>query len=1794
MKKLYIILICLCSLTKVYAQPFWFKNHGGVGNDEALDITNDLSGNHIVTGYFTQSVAFGSTTLSTSSISDIFIAKYSPTGTILWAVQAGGIGADRGYSVRCDPAGNIYVTGYFNHSATFGSTTLVANANSQDIFVTKLDPAGNFVWTKTMGSDLGDTGYGITTDNSGNVIVTGQFKGTADFGSSIIYTGNNDPYTGLLAYELFVAKMDATGTTLWVQPGFSNYDDRGLDVDCDIAGNIYVVGQYSDTIMLDVIHNNTVQNAGFLMKLDAAGTEMDFRRLSAVQTLIYSIDVDNLDNVNICGDFMGNLSIEGTPNTYVNSTYTKNIFVGRFNTSCDVVWTNFAGSENEVSAKSIITDNGGNVFVAGTYKCKFDQYAIPYGDGMFYSSGFRDVFAAKYDNTGAFVWSKNCGGPADDFCSGISLSPTNLPVIAGGMNKNFNFVAVPGVSGDYIGMSYSFCPSIGQGPITYNGEVMERNVFVGSFLELTTEILDVFNHQSSSCSPDLLLPQLGDLGPDTAHICINQNIYAKTRHLIPLEKIGAYFEYDWHDGDTIPWNLANITGWYSVNVSRKDLCYSNHDSLYVILHGVPNPPLITDSYGVNILRPPKTDTIRICGDDTLILNANAVVTDGTFGWTEILFGNPFITLDDSTIKIYASGIYRFTHTNAWGCYDYNEIVIIMDTNALHDTLNPFILFYPTPINDTITICQGQKITITCNDTSYFDGFEMWYKQVDWYFNSLSSSPDTTWYIHVNSYLPISSGWFHVYTHLYNHCADSIHYWIHDSVYIKLNPNPVITYTLIPDTYICPSDTVTHVFYTNANCSYSFTGPWMTYTDSLITTFGSGTVGLGLSIIDTVTGCYSITFKSFIINAYPKPEVAILPVDGIVCPGDSVLLTCELGLTYSWVGPMGDSLGNLQTIYVNVPGFYHCIVTDTAGCVLTSNTVEAKEYNTPYITASPDDYICPDETVTITAVASSSALINWGYPLSGSATTATVDSGGVYYCSISLCGITTTDSVLIIESIPTAYIIATDTMICPGDSLYLIANGGMVDYFWTPGGSHDSYFYVTAPGTYNLMTTNGVGCYGYASITIYALPQPAPPVINDTIICSGSSVTLNATASSTIVWYNSAAGTGAFNVGNSYTSGIISGATTYYLQTMDSICSSNLEPVTINVYSGSILPVIEGDTTICGSDSLFLFTDSLPGVTYVWITPFDTITATSVSSFVGDSTIDGTYYLSAYDNFCSSGTVSVNVLHFDHAIINISASDSTICPGDSALLIATAGFDSYSWSGASTNDSLQVNDSSTYVVTGILNGCPEISQPFALTILPEPIAPISTDQYFCLGTSVLFSATGDSIINWFDSTSNYLSTGNSYSTVALFGNTTYFIQSSSINGCLSELVPVNAILIVNPAPVITYNPPVCEGGIINFYSNYSDSLVTFNWWGPGGFSSPLANPQITNASISDTGMYYMSYFNNGCPSDTAFISVEIHLNPLADITSTILTLCEFDSLLLTAFSDSSYFYNWTFESGTGVEGNDVVLFPNAREDGWVVLTVTDSFGCVSYDSVFITVKPMPLFSLIMVPEICVGQTLFINASASSLTTFYIHDASVFTTNLMSDSIPNANELNEGLYTMVANLDGCIDSVSSYLEVTPYPQLSLGNDTAICAEVELEYNFPTNYNYYWNNGDTNSVQTISNDGWTWVTSTLGICSVTDSIFITYLECDPNFPNVFTPNGDGVNDVFKILSEGVVNLDLKIYDRWGYLIFSTTDADGFWNGTNNADLPASEGVYAWTATVVNLVNKTGQLNGFVHLNR
>jgi hypothetical protein len=263
----------------------WAKQISGSGTNykEANSVGVDALGNIVTTGYFSGVVDFdpGNNGFNLSSNNyDVFVCKLDSNGNLIWVKQMGGANYDEGRSVAVDVNGNIYTTGYYGYTADFDPGTGVFNLTAidwGDIFISKLDALGNFVWARSIGGHnllYGDMGSSIIVDAHSNVYTTGYFEDTADFDPGIgiyklITTGFRD---------VFISKLNSSGDFVWAKSfGGNDYDgDTGNDISLDTDGNIYALGSFCSTVDFDPgtsIHNLSTGSREdiFISKLDSFG-----------------------------------------------------------------------------------------------------------------------------------------------------------------------------------------------------------------------------------------------------------------------------------------------------------------------------------------------------------------------------------------------------------------------------------------------------------------------------------------------------------------------------------------------------------------------------------------------------------------------------------------------------------------------------------------------------------------------------------------------------------------------------------------------------------------------------------------------------------------------------------------------------------------------------------------------------------------------------------------------------------------------------------------------------------------------------------------------------------------------------------------------------------------------------------------------------------------------------------------------------------------------------------------------------------------------------------------------------------------------------------------------------------------------------------------------------------------------------------------------------------------------------------------------------------------------------------
>lgn len=405
--------------TSLHAQNLaWAKSAGGSGFDEGLGIAIDGADNSYVTGSFYASATFGlaqanQTTLS-GTIDEIFVAKYSHSGALLWAKSAGGSGFDEGMDIAVDVVGNSYVTGIFNVSATFGlgeanQTTLSGPDN--EIFVAKYNPNSGLVWAKSAGGASGDGGYSITVDGGGNCYVTGMFTNSATFGA-----GEANETTLFGAIGIFVAKYNPSGALVWAR-GASSSQSQGNEIVVDGAGNSYVTGFFHTLTTFGMGEVNQTTLTGerqeiFLAKYDPTGALVWAKSASGPNRDDgQSIRVDGFGNSYVTGIFDESVTFgSGEPNQTTLSGVNSEMFVAKYDLNGALVWAKGAGGVGVDVGYGLDLDGLGNSYITG----RFDNsatFGLGEANQTTLSGTGSEIFVAKYNSSGALVWAKGAGGP---------------------------------------------------------------------------------------------------------------------------------------------------------------------------------------------------------------------------------------------------------------------------------------------------------------------------------------------------------------------------------------------------------------------------------------------------------------------------------------------------------------------------------------------------------------------------------------------------------------------------------------------------------------------------------------------------------------------------------------------------------------------------------------------------------------------------------------------------------------------------------------------------------------------------------------------------------------------------------------------------------------------------------------------------------------------------------------------------------------------------------------------------------------------------------------------------------------------------------------------------------------------------------------------------------------------------------------------------------------------------------------------------------------------------------------
>jgi len=330
-------------------------------------------------------------------------------------MRGGGTGDDRGIQTAVDAAGNVYMAGYFRGTATFGTSTLTSRGD-YDVYLAKYSSQGQLLWISQAGGTGREFVRSLAVDAAGNAYITGDFGTFNSLGPPVMVIGSTTLTGGSDFEEMFLAKYDAQGNTLWARQSVGPGSSWGSDVAVDGAGNVYLTGSLSGRpggqTRLDQFTFTFGTNLAnqFLAKYNSQGTVQWARTdlgngTNAHYDLHERIAVDGDGQVYLVGYF-GNALVLGTT-TLSTAPGTTSMYLAKFNPQSNVLWVKqFSTSSGCCNAcNGLVVDPCGDVMLALLFEGTFAFEAHP-----FTSRGGTDILLLKCSPQGAFRWGTQLGG----------------------------------------------------------------------------------------------------------------------------------------------------------------------------------------------------------------------------------------------------------------------------------------------------------------------------------------------------------------------------------------------------------------------------------------------------------------------------------------------------------------------------------------------------------------------------------------------------------------------------------------------------------------------------------------------------------------------------------------------------------------------------------------------------------------------------------------------------------------------------------------------------------------------------------------------------------------------------------------------------------------------------------------------------------------------------------------------------------------------------------------------------------------------------------------------------------------------------------------------------------------------------------------------------------------------------------------------------------------------------------------------------------------------------------------
>ncbi len=812
-------------------------------------------------------------------------------------------------------------------------------------------------------------------------------------------------------------------------------------------------------------------------------------------------------------------------------------------------------------------------------------------------------------------------------------------------------------------------------------------------------------------------------------------------------------------------------------------------------------------------------------------------------------------------------------------------------------------------------------------------------------------------------------------------------------------------------------------------------------------------------------------------------------------------------------------------------------------------------------------ICSGGSATLTATGASNFTWTPAATLSsatGSVVTANPVSTTVYTISGSVlsCPVKTITSTVTVN--PATPLTVNPATICSSSSATLTATGSG-SYSWTPAtglSSTTGSSVVANPGSTTVYTITGSGgpcAVSPATTTVTVLPSPVLTA-NSQTICSSGSATLIASGSTSYTW---SPATNLSSVNSATVVANPTATTVYTLNGSNGSCMASPITVTVHVVTTPTLTV--NSATICPGGTSTL-TASGAG-TYTW-GPATNLSSANGSVVTANPASTSVYTVSGSISNCGGAVATATVTVLSVPVITVNS--HSICPSGAATLTAS-GAATYTWSPAasvssSTGSTVTANPTVTtvYTITATSGACAIAPVTATVSVVANPVI-TAASQTVCGTSQAVLTANGATSYTWSPATGLSATTGN---TVTANPQTTMVYTISGGNGSC-QAAPVTLTLTVIQLPVLSVSSTsLCASGSAILTASGASS---YSWTPSSGLSASTGS--MVTANPASTTIYTVTGIINTCPVAATSTLTVVPVND-ADFNYPASVYCLSSSAnpapVITGVTGGSFSASpvgLAIDQITGII--DLAL---SSQNSYTVSYTTQGI-CNETKNFAVNINATPSLS-VNSASVCEGGHALLVATPSASGGSYKWQPGNHTAGSISIS-PAASST----YTVTYTLNGCTVSETSKVEVKSSPAVIITPSSTYVAEGdELTLTASGGERFLWGEGSFGSsirLRPSQTAEYCVTASNSNGCKSDACLKVDVVkESSLYVPNTFTPNGDRLNDVFLVPTTNMTEFNLKIFDRWGALLFESNDATIGWDGTYKGN-DVAEDVYVYAIT-------------------